>query len=56
MKKIYILMIAVLLGGIARGQWQQCNGPYAGEITIQIAHSNEFQKNLVELDSVLLSQ
>ena len=40
MKKIYILIIAVLLGGIAKGQWQQCNGPYAGEIKCFTSSSN----------------
>ena len=33
-------MIAVLIGGIAKGQWQQCNGPYGGFITSFASDSN----------------
>ena len=33
-------MIAVLLGGIAKGQWQQCNGPFGGYILSFASNSN----------------
>jgi len=32
MKKLYILVIAMLIGNIVNAQWQQTNGPYGGYI------------------------
>ena len=42
MKKIYILMIAILLGGIAKGQWQQCTSPSFQVNSLAVKDTNLF--------------
>jgi hypothetical protein len=42
MKKIYILMIAVLIGGIAKGQWVQCTSPSFQVNSLAVKDTNLF--------------
>ena len=45
MKKIYILMIAVLLVGIAKGQWVQCTSPSFQVNSLAVKDTNLFFKD-----------